>query len=139
MNAEFKRMMQLAGLTEIKINPPKSYKKLNLPDLSRFADTLIDIQDIEEHYDDLINDLVKLNPQIDPYLFQADNDGLFSDILDEISYYQQNGVTLKQFYMIYFTWLFATIVYDITKYDEEELDSRLETFAGQNQELPKVL
>ena len=129
MNTEFKRMMQLAGLTEIKVNQPKSFKRLNLPPgLPEHADTLIDVIELEEKYNDLINDLVKLNPQIDPYFFQADNYYLSDDVMDAINYDHPNGVTLKQFYEIYFTWLFANLIYDPNKYNDEELEARQEKF-----------
>jgi hypothetical protein len=129
MNSEFKRMMKLAGLTEIKVNHPISYRKLNLPpDFLEHADTLIDIPELEENYNGLTDSLVQLNPQIDSYFFQIDNSGLFDDVMDAIEYDHPDGVTLRQFYEIYFTWLFANLIYDPNKYNDEELEARQETF-----------
>jgi hypothetical protein len=129
MNAEFKRMMELAGLAEIKVNHPISHRKLNLPpDFLKHADIPISIPELEENYNDLINDLVKLNPQIDPYFFQANNHMLWVDVIDSIYYDHPNGATIRQFYKIYLNHLLSYLIHDPNKYTDEEIKTRQEKF-----------
>ena len=128
MNSEFKRMMELAGLTEITIKPPGKFVKLNLPyDSSSDTNVVIPNEELEGAYEDLINDLVKLNPQIDPYLFQASNNGLWSDVMDTL-YSNPEGNTLIEFYKIYFRWLFSNLIADFSKYEGGEVDQRYDMF-----------
>lgn len=131
MNPEFKRMMELAGLTEIKVNSPLRFRKLNLPyDSSSDTNVTIPIGELIDAYDDLINDLIRLNPQIDSYLFQIDNDGLHEDVLDTLYTDNPDGATLKEFYKTYFQWLFSNLVIDFNKYESEEIDKRIDKFSN---------
>lgn len=130
MNSEFKRMMELAGLAEIKVNKPKRFTKLNLPyDSSSDTNVKIPVDELIDAYGDLINDLVRLNPQIDPYLFKADSGGLHDDVLDTLYTDNPGGATLLEFYKIYFQWLFANLIADFDKYDGNEIDERINKFS----------
>jgi hypothetical protein len=127
MNSEFKRMLELAGLAEIKVNEPKRFTSIKLPYLSLDTDILIPNDDFEEIYGDLVHGLVKLNPQIDSQFFRADDDGLAEDVLEELTKYPE-GTTLIEFYKIYFYWLFRNLVFDYGKYEDEEVDERYDEF-----------
>jgi hypothetical protein len=129
MNPEFKRMIELAGLTEIAIKAPGKFIKLNLP-YDSSSDTNVNIpgEEFEGAYNNLIDDLVRLNPQIDPYFFQADNDGLHEDVMDTLFHDHPEGTTLLEFYKIYFKWLFSNLITDFSKYEGEEVDQRNDIF-----------
>ena len=128
MSKEFKRMMELAGLAEIKVNEPKRFTSIKLPYLSLDADILISNDDLEEAYGDLTNGLVRLNPQIDPYFFKADDDGLWNDVMDSISENNPEGTTLIEFYKIYFYWLIRNLVADYDRYEDYEMNGRYDEF-----------
>ena len=132
MSTEFKRMMELAGLTEIKVNTPKQSIKLNLPVDAMNDDTKIDYQDLEDHYGELIYDLEKLNPQIDADLFHRTHDGLYEDVMDTI--YPKGGATISEFYKIYFRWLFMNLVADFENYEDDEVTNRSEQYGGKMDE-----
>jgi hypothetical protein len=123
-------MMELAGLTEIVVKSPNKFTKLNLPyDSSSDTNVNIPFGELIDSYDDLINDLVRLNPQIDPYFFQADNDGLYEDVLDILYTDNPDGATLLEFYKIYFQWLFSNLIADFNKYNGDEIDERINKFS----------
>ena len=128
MNKEFKRMIELAGLTEIKINEPfRKIIPIKLPYLSLDADILISNDEFEEIYGDLVHGLVELNPQIDSQFFRANDNGLAEDVLDELAKYPE-GTTLIEFYKAYFYWLFRNLIFDYGKYEDEEVDKRYDEF-----------
>lgn len=127
MNSEFKRMLELAGLAEIKVNEPKRFTSIKLPYLSLDTDILIPNDDFEEAYGDLIHGLVELNPQIDSQFFRADDDGLAEDVLDELAKYPE-GTTLIEFYKIYFYWLFRNLIFAYGEYEDEEVNIRYDEF-----------
>ena len=128
MNSEFKRMLELAGLAEIKVNEPKRFTSIKLPYLSLDADILIPNDDFEEIYGDLVHGLVELNPQIDPYFFQVNNDGLYEDVLDSIFENNPEGTTLIEFYKIYFYWLFSNLISAYGEYEDNEVEERDDKF-----------
>ncbi len=129
MNKEFKRMVELAGLTEIKVNEPfRQFIPLKLPYLSLDTDILIPNDDFEEAYGDLIHGLVELNPQINPYFFQVDNNGLWNDVMDSIFENNPEGTTLTEFYKIYFHWLFRNLVADYNRYEDNDMNGRYDEF-----------
>ena len=130
MNNEFKRMLELAGLTEIKVNEPfRQFIPLKLPfDSSSNSNVTIPNEELEAAYYELTNDLVRLNPQIDPYFFQADDDGLWSDVLDSIYENNPEGTTLIEFYKTYFHWLFRNLVADYDRYEDYEMNGRYDEF-----------
>jgi hypothetical protein len=122
MNQEFKRMQELAGLTEIKINKPKHFIKLNSP--FKLTDSIkIPIDDLENNFDSLINDLIKINPQINPELFLA-HDGIYEDVIDTIYHQYNQEATIPEFYKTYFIWLWANLVANYSKYEDDEIEER---------------
>ena len=128
MNHEFKRMLELAGLTEIKVNRPPDIIKIKLPvdpvnDKTKVP-IEIPIEDLEAKYDDLIKDFIKINPQIDPQFLEFENDGLFNDIVDTLDTKYPDGATVSEFYRTYFYWLWANLVSDYSKYEDDEIEER---------------
>ena len=122
MNHEFKRMMELAGLTEIKINKPKVFTRFNLP--FDPADRIkIPIDDIDHEYSNLVDNIVDANPQIDPKFLRIDG-GIYDDTMDTIDSDYNGEVTVPEFYKIYFEWLWANLVADYSKFDDHEISDR---------------
>jgi hypothetical protein len=100
-NPEFQDYLQTKflkadKLSEIKINKPGQFIKLNLPkDLDREIDP-------ESSFDDIILELIALNPQIPEDVFTAyDTSGLGDDIIDDLD----ENVSLQEFLQAYFYWL----------------------------------
>ena len=124
-------MMQLAGLTEITINKPESYKKLNLPynPTDENINEPIQVESLVYNYPDLIDDLVKLNPQIDPYFFQAHSDGLWNDVNDSLYELDGGAATIEEFYTIYFNWLYPNLLFQVNKHNETEYYAKQPKFA----------
>jgi hypothetical protein len=132
MNHEFKRMLELAGLTEIKVNKPKHFIKINLPFKS--TDNIkIPIDDLDAKYDDLINDFIRINPQINPEFFLNHN-GLYEDVLDTIAHKYNQEATIPEFYKVYFYWLWANLVSNINKFEEDELEERERKYGSMRNE-----
>jgi hypothetical protein len=131
MSPEFERMMKLAGLTEIKVKLPNKFTKLNLP-YDSSSDTNVNIpgEEFEGAYNNLIDDLVRLNPQIDPYFFQAENHGLYEDVIDTLLHDHPEGTTLLEFYKIYFEWLFSNLIYIANPNHNDELYHMYPEFIG---------
>lgn len=131
MNSEFKRMIKLAGLAEIKVNKPKHFLKLNLPFNSTNSNTPIPVDEYEEKYSDLIEDLINLNPQIDSKFFLLDHDGLHEDVMDTL-YTDAPEATISEFYRIYFGWLWSNLVINYNQYSREEVDNRINQYLINN-------
>jgi hypothetical protein len=130
MNHEFKRMQELAGLTEIKINKPKHFIKLNLPFKS--TDNIkIPEGDLYNNWNELINDLVRLNPQINSEFFLRHH-GINDDVFDDIGH--QGEATTPEFYKIYFSWLWANLVSNINKFEWDELVERERKYSSMRNE-----
>ena len=121
MNKEFKRMMKLAGLNEIKINKPKHFIQLNLPLDSTNSNIPIPIDELEDNFGDLTGDLIRLNPQIAKFFLN--DDGIYNDVIDTLSTDYPDGATLKEFYKIYFYWVWVGLMVD-GKYSNEEVNAR---------------
>lgn len=146
MNKEFKRMMELAGLNEIKVNKPLDFIKLNLPIDPTNGNTKIHFNDdyrndTEDKYSQLVKNLIKLNPQIDAEFFLEDHSGLPEDVMYHILYNPddnnprgERGVTMSEFYKIYFSWLWANLVADYGKYEEDEIDLRYDQYGPMRDE-----
>jgi hypothetical protein len=102
------------------VETPIHYTKLNLPkDIN--SPEIIDLLPEDEESDpfyDIIVELTKLNPQIDPELFK-NTQGVFEDVVDDI----ESG-TKKQILSSYFYWNFRNLVWDTYKYSQEEADQR---------------
>ena len=134
MNKEFKRMMKLAGLTEIKINKPEDFIKLKLPTDPTNGNTKIivndftSVEDFEKEYDVFIKDLIKLNPQISTEFFLKDHTGLPQDVIDTIYTDYPEGVTMSEFYRIYFVFLFSNLISNYDKYEDDEIDNRVDKY-----------
>jgi len=126
MNHEFKRMQELAGLTEIKINKPKHFVKLNLPFDSTNSNIPIPVDEYKDKYDSLIEDLINLNQQIDPKFFLLNHAGMHDDIFDTL--YDNDGATVSEFYEIYFGWLWSNLVINYNQYSDEEVDNRINQY-----------
>jgi hypothetical protein len=120
------------NLNEIKVNEPfRQFIPLKLPfDSSGNTNVTIPNDNFEGEYGygDLINNLVELNPQIDPYFFQVNNDGLYEDVLDSIFENNPEGTTLIEFYKIYFHWLFRNLVADYNRYEDNDMNRRYDEF-----------
>jgi hypothetical protein len=137
MNKEFKRMMKLAGLNEIKINKPGTFKKLNLPFNSTNSNTPIPVDELDNNFAELTEDLIRLNPQIAVFFPNQNNnflDGIYDSVLDTLETDYSNGATLKEFYKIYFDWLWAHLVADYSKYSGAEVDARDEQYSHMREE-----
>jgi hypothetical protein len=110
------------------LEAPIHYIKLNLPkDIN--SDKIITLWSStsggnEAAFKNLVNELIKLNPQIDPELF-LDNDSLFDGLVDNI----ESG-TKKEILPYYFYWLYAHLVSDYTKYSDDEMEKRVEKYDG---------
>jgi hypothetical protein len=124
-------------LRALKINTPESFIKLNLPSNLKdnnkifingpFSDDIDSDGTYEEYtkkFDSLIEDLIKLNPQIDPELFIKDEGGIQVDVADILDREYPNGVNLYEFYKIYFNRLWSNLIYNPNKYSEDELEIR---------------
>jgi hypothetical protein len=102
------------------LEAPIHYIKLNLPkDIN--SPEIIDLLPEDEELDpfnDIVVELIKLNPQIDPELF-VNRQGIFEDVVDEI----ESG-TKKEILSSYFYWNFRNLVWDTYKYSEEEANER---------------
>jgi hypothetical protein len=77
MNKEFKRMMELAGLTEIKVLPPRGYTLIG-PDLQEEIPGMITIMkgNKEQILDYVVNNIA---PTIG---YEIQNDGTVIDVVD---------------------------------------------------------
>jgi hypothetical protein len=115
-------MMELAGLNEIIVNKPELYKKLNLPynPTDENVNEPIQVESLVHNYPDLIGNLVKLNPQIDPYFFQAYSDGLWNDVNYTLYELDGGSATIEEFYTIYFNYLYANLLFLVNKDNEKE-------------------
>jgi hypothetical protein len=102
------------------IEAPIHYIKLNLPkDIN--SPEIIDLLPEDEESDpfyDIVVELTKLNPQINPELF-VNNQGIFEDVVDEV----ESG-TKKEILSSYFYWNFRNLIWDTYKYSEEEANQR---------------
>ena len=102
------------------LEAPIHYIKLNLPkDIN--SPEIIDLLPEDEELDpfnDIVVELIKLNPQIDPELF-VNRQGIFEDVVDEV----ESG-TKKEILSSYFYWNFRNLVWDTYKYSEEEANER---------------
>jgi hypothetical protein len=78
----------------------------------------------EPAFKNLVNELIKLNPQIDSELF-LDNDSLFDGLIDGI----ESG-TKKEILSYYFYWLYAHLISDYDKYSDDEMEKRVEKYDG---------
>jgi hypothetical protein len=106
------------------LEAPIYYIKLNLPkDIN--SPEIIDLLPEDEESDpfyDIVVELIKLNPQIDPELF-INNQGIFEDVVDEV----ESG-TKKEILSSYFYWNFRNLVWDTYKFSEEEANQRHEKY-----------
>ncbi len=130
-------MMELAGLTEIKVNRPKHFIKLNLPFNSTNSNIPIPIDELLGNFEDLVEDLIKLNPQIAVFLtnhYPGFLEGIYEGIELDLETDYPDGATLKQFYEIYFEWLWAHLVANYSKYSDEEIDVRDEQYSHMRKE-----
>ena len=127
MDKEFKRMMELAGLTEIQIKKPNRVIKLNLPFKSTDSPIKIPLGDLENHYKDLINDLIKLNPQINPKFFLS-HDGLQEDVFHDLYEKYNDEASIPEFYKSYFSWLWANLTADYDEYENDAIDIRWDQY-----------
>ena len=102
------------------LEAPIHYIKLNLPkDIN--SSEIIDLLPEDEESDpfnDIVVELIKLNPQINSELF-VNRQGIFEDVVDEI----ESG-TKKEILSSYFYWNFRNLVWDAYKYSEEEANER---------------
>jgi hypothetical protein len=106
------------------LEAPIHYIKLNLPkdiNSSEIIDLLPDDEESDPFYD-IVVELVKLNPQLDPELFK-NHQGIFEDVVDEV----ESG-TKKQILSSYFYWNFKNLAWDTYKYSEEEADQRAKKY-----------
>ena len=106
------------------LETPIYYIKLNLPkDIN--SNEIIDLLPEDEESDpfnDIVVELTKLNPQINPELF-VNRQGIFEDVVDEI----ENG-TKKEILSSYFYWNFRNLVWDTYKHSEKEANERAEKY-----------
>ena len=110
------------------LEAPIHYVKLNLPKDINSSEIITlwssTSGNNEAAFSNLINELIKLNPQIDSELF-LDNDSIFDALIDDI----ESG-TKKEILPYYFYWLYAHLVSDYTKYSDDEMEKRIEKYDG---------
>jgi hypothetical protein len=111
------------------IEAPIHYIKLNLPKDINSPETItiwsqkVQDEEEEEKLTDIIDELIELNPQINPKLFK-NSYGLYNDVIDDV----EEG-TKKEILYSYFYWLFRNLAWDIDKYSEKEANERADKYA----------
>lgn len=104
------------------LEAPIHYIKLNLPkdinssEIIPFASS--DFKNNKKIFEDLVNELIQLNPQINPELLSKDPD-LYEDVADNI----KQG-TKKEILSFYFYWLFRNLTANYFKFSEKEVNKR---------------
>jgi hypothetical protein len=104
------------------LEAPIHYIKLNLPkDIN--SDKIIpfassDFKNNKKIFEDLVNELIQLNPQINPELLSKDPD-LYEDVADNI----KQG-TKKEILSFYFYWLFRNLTANYFKFSDKEVNKR---------------
>ena len=104
------------------LEAPIHYIKLNLPkDIN--SDKIItfvssDFNNDKKIFEDLVNELTQLNPQINPELLSKDPD-LYEDVADNI----KQG-TKKEILSFYFYWLFRNLTANYFKFSDKEINKR---------------
>ena len=104
------------------LESPIHYIKLNLPkDIN--SDKIIpfvssDFKNNKKIFEDLVNELIQLNPQINPELLLKDPD-LYADVADNI----KQG-TKKEILSFYFYWLFRNLTANYFKFSDKEVNKR---------------
>ena len=110
------------------LEAPIHYIKLNLPKDINSSEIITLWSPTsgfnEPAFKNIVNELIKLNPQIDSELF-LDNDSLFDSLASDI----ESG-TKKEILPYYFYWLYAHLVSDYTKYSDDEMEKRVEKYDG---------
>ncbi len=137
MNNEFKRMLELAGLTEIKVVKSSNFTKLKLPFDPNNDNVRIlppNWNDFLEKYDIFVKDLINLNPQINPEFFLLDHGGITNDVEYELSSNHPEGFTMSEFYRTYFYWLWANLVADFANYEDDEVEERENKYSDMRDE-----
>jgi hypothetical protein len=107
------------------LEAPIYYTKLNLPkDINSPEIITVWSKETEDegNLTKIIDELIKLNPQINPKLF-LDSYGLYNDVADNT----EKG-TKKEILYSYFYWLFRNLVWDTYKYSEKEANERAEKY-----------
>ncbi len=127
----FLKAKKLGSINEIKINKPKRFLKLNLPFDSTNSNTLIPVDELDNNFADLVEDLIKLNPQIAAFLLN--DDGIYNDVIDTLSTDYLDGATLKEFYKTYFYWVWIGLMVD-SKYSNEEINARDKKYGHMREE-----
>jgi len=104
------------------LEAPIHYIKLNLPkDIN--SDKIItfvslDFKNNKKIFEDLVDELIQLNPQINPELLSKDPD-LYEDVADNI----KQG-TKKEILSFYFYWLFRNLTANYFKFSDKEINKR---------------
>ena len=110
------------------LEAPIYYIKLNLPKNINSSEIITlwspTLGNNKTAFKNLVNELIKLNPQIDSELF-LDNDSLFDGLIDGI----ESG-TKKEILSYYFYWLYAHLISDYDKYSDDEMEKRVEKYDG---------
>jgi hypothetical protein len=109
-----------APIHYIKLNLPKD---INSPEIISIWSQEVQDGEEEEKLTDIIDELIELNPQISPKLFE-NSYGLYNDVIDDVT----EG-TKKEILYSYFYWLFRGLVWDIDKYSEKEANERADKYA----------
>lgn len=88
-----------------------SYVKLNLPKNLNSKVTIEDpSEDTNGVFSSIINELIKLNPQIDSKFF-IDNNNIYNDVTDDLSPDDKKiDINKKEILSVYFLWLFRNLV-----------------------------
>ena len=110
------------------LEDPTHNIKLNLPkDINSNEIITLWSKDTEDDEDndkftEIIDELIKLNPQINSKLF-SNTYGLYNDVIDDV----ENG-TKKEILSSYFYWLFRNLIWDTYRYSEKEANIRADKY-----------
>jgi len=127
-------------LNEIKVNEPKKFIPLKLPVDPTDGHTKIIVndntssEDFEKEYRNRVETIIKLNPQIKAEFFLKNHEGIPQDMIDTIYSDYPQGVTISEYYKIYFSWLISNLISNFDKYESEEIDERIDKFLDYSDE-----
>jgi len=128
------------NLNEIKVNEPKKFIPLKLPVDPTDGHTKIIVndntssEDFEKEYRNRVETIIKLNPQIKAEFFLKNHEGIPQDMIDTIYSDYPQGVTISEYYKIYFSWLISNLISNFDKYESEEIDERIDKFLDYSDE-----
>ncbi len=128
------------NLNEIKVNEPKKFIPLKLPVDPTDGHTKIIVndntssEDFEKEYRNRVETIIKLNPQIKAEFFLKNHGGVPQDMIDTIYSDYPQGVTISEYYKIYFSWLISNLISNFDKYESEEIDERVDKFLDYSDE-----